>query len=106
MNPRSLFALVSLLLLCGGCAKPPEDNGLAPLEGEWNVVELNERGVEYDKKQINSMHVKFNNGDYQRDYLLTLELVNVVNGDFSKESAELRKGYHKSRISKLRNYGA
>ena len=46
-----------------------------------------------------------NNGDYQRDYLLTLELVNVVNGDFAKESAELRKGYHKSKLSKLRNYG-
>ncbi|QDT52989.1 hypothetical protein Pan44_10030 [Caulifigura coniformis] len=47
-----------------------------------------------------------NNGDYQRDYLLTLELVNVATGDFAKESAELRKGYHKSKLSKLRNYGA
>ncbi len=46
-----------------------------------------------------------NNGDYQRDYLLTLELVNVTTGDFAKESAELRKGYHKSKLSKLRNYG-
>jgi hypothetical protein len=46
-----------------------------------------------------------NNGDYQRDYLLTLELVNVTTGDFTKESAELRKGYHKSKLSKLRNYG-
>ena len=46
-----------------------------------------------------------NNGDYQRDYLLTLELVNVATGDFAKESAELRKGYHKSKLSKLRNYG-
>ena len=47
-----------------------------------------------------------NNGDYQRDYLLTLELVNVATGDFAKESAELRKGYHKSKLSKLRNYGS
>ena len=46
-----------------------------------------------------------NNGDYQRDYLMTLELVNVTSGDFDKESAELRKGYHKSKLSKLRNYG-
>jgi hypothetical protein len=46
-----------------------------------------------------------NNGDYQRDYLLTLELVNVATGDFAKESAELRKGYHKSKLSKLRSYG-
>ncbi len=45
------------------------------------------------------------NGDYQRDYQLTLELVNVETGDFSKESAILRKGYHKSKLSKLRTYG-
>ena len=46
-----------------------------------------------------------NNGDYQRDYDLTLELVNVESGDFDKESAQLRKGYHKSKLSMLRNYG-
>jgi hypothetical protein len=45
------------------------------------------------------------NGDYQRDYQLTLELVNVTSGDYSKESAMLRKGYHKSKLSKLRTYG-
>jgi hypothetical protein len=43
------------------------------------------------------------NKDYQRDYLLTLELVNVESGDSDKESAELRKGYFKSAIGKLRN---
>jgi hypothetical protein len=36
------------------------------------------------------------NKDYQRDYLLTLELVNIHNGDFLKESAKLRKGYRRS----------
>ena len=44
------------------------------------------------------------NKDYQRDYLLTLELVNVNTGDFDKESAKVRKGYHATRIGKLRNY--
>ena len=43
------------------------------------------------------------NKDYQRDYLLTLELVNVESGDSDKESAELRKGYFKSALGKLRN---
>ena len=38
-----------------------------------------------------------NNESYQRDYLLTLELVNVQTGDYDKESATLRKGYHKTR---------
>ncbi len=44
------------------------------------------------------------NRDYQRDYLLTLELVDVQTGQFDKESAKIRKGYHVSRIGKLRNY--
>ncbi|QDU36182.1 hypothetical protein Mal4_04660 [Maioricimonas rarisocia] len=45
------------------------------------------------------------NKDYQRDYMLTLELVNIQTGDFDKESANLRKGYHKSAIGKLKHYG-
>lgn len=44
------------------------------------------------------------NRDYQRDYLLTLELVDVQSGRFDKESTKIRKGYHVSRIGKLRNY--
>jgi hypothetical protein len=42
-----------------------------------------------------------NNADYQRDYLLTLELVNIQTGEYDKESAKLRKGYYKSRLGKL-----
>ena len=41
----------------------------------------------------------------QRDYVLTLEMVNVHTGDFLKESAEIRKGYSKSRAGKWWNYG-
>ena len=44
------------------------------------------------------------NGDYQRDYLLTLELVNIHNGEFDKESARLRKGYHKTWLGKVLKY--
>ena len=36
------------------------------------------------------------NGDYQRDYLLTLELVNIHDGHYEKESASIRKGYRRS----------
>jgi len=46
-----------------------------------------------------------NNNDVQRDYLLTLELINVRTGHYDKQSASLRKGYHKSFIGKIRNYG-
>jgi hypothetical protein len=45
-----------------------------------------------------------NNGDYQRDYLLTLEMVNIHTGEPDKESATLRKGYHTSRLGKWANY--
>ena len=42
------------------------------------------------------------NADYQRDYLLTLELVNIQSGEYDKESAKLRKGYYKARLGKRR----
>jgi hypothetical protein len=45
-----------------------------------------------------------NNNSYQRDYLLTLELVNVRTGDYDKESATLRKGYHRTRAASWKNY--
>lgn len=44
------------------------------------------------------------NADYQRDYLLTLEMVDVRNGQYDKESATLRKGYNRSVMAKVRNF--
>jgi len=44
------------------------------------------------------------NHDTQRDYLLTLEMIDVHTGHYDKESAKVRKGYHKSRVGKWRNY--
>ena len=41
----------------------------------------------------------------QRDYVLTLEMVNLHTGDFMKESAEIRKGYSKTRAGKWWNFG-
>jgi hypothetical protein len=40
------------------------------------------------------------NREYQRDYLLTLELVDVTSGKYDKQSAAISKGYHKSRLSR------
>ena len=40
------------------------------------------------------------NEDYQRDYLLTLELVELRTGQFDKDPAALSKGYHHSRVSR------
>lgn len=44
------------------------------------------------------------NSSTQRDYLLTLELINVHSGYQDKQSAEIRKGYHKSAMGKWWNY--
>jgi hypothetical protein len=44
------------------------------------------------------------NSSTQRDYDLTLELVNVHSGVADKQSAEIRKGYHKSVAGKMWNY--
>ena len=54
---------------------------------------------------ITSLSTQSNGKDYQRDYLMTLELVDVETGKADKESAELRKGYHKSKLGKLKHYG-
>ncbi len=45
-----------------------------------------------------------NNKSYQRDYLLTLELVDINLGSFDKESAKVRKGYHATRVGKFTKY--
>lgn len=45
------------------------------------------------------------NTSTQRDYLLTLEMVNLNSGDYLKESAKIRKGYHKTRAGKWWNFG-
>lgn len=45
-----------------------------------------------------------NNKNYQRDYLLTLEMVDVHNGTPFKSQATLRKGYHKTKLGKMRFY--
>ncbi|WP_390621739.1 penicillin-binding protein activator LpoB [Rubripirellula tenax] len=45
------------------------------------------------------------NKSSQRDYTLTLEMVNLHTGDFTKESAKLRKGYSKTRAGKWWNWG-
>ena len=45
------------------------------------------------------------NKSSQRDYVLTMEMINVHTGDYMKESAKIRKGYSKSRAGKWWNYG-
>ncbi len=41
------------------------------------------------------------NQNYERDYLLTMEMVNVRTGEYDKQSATLTKSYHQSRVGRL-----
>jgi hypothetical protein len=54
--------------------------------------------------RLTSGTTRSNGSDYQRDYKLTLELVNIHNGSAQKVSAEIRKGYHKSVLGKVKHY--
>jgi hypothetical protein len=45
------------------------------------------------------------NKNYQRDYMLTLELINVQTGEQDKQSAMISKGYHQSWIGKTWSQG-
>jgi hypothetical protein len=44
------------------------------------------------------------NADYQRDYVLTLEMINIRSGKAEKESAALSKGYNVSVMAKVKNF--
>lgn len=44
------------------------------------------------------------NSSSQRDYLLTLELIDTRSGVPTKEQATIRKGYHRSALGKLSSY--
>ena len=46
---------------------------------------------------VTSGTTRNNDKSYQRDYLLTLELIDLHSGRSDKESAEIRKGYSKRR---------
>jgi hypothetical protein len=40
------------------------------------------------------------NQEMQRDYLLTLDLIDIRSGDYDKQSAEISKGYHQTRVGR------
>lgn len=43
------------------------------------------------------------NASTQRNYLLTLEMVDTRTGSYTKEQAEIRKGYHRSPLGRIAN---
>jgi hypothetical protein len=68
------------------------------------VLERDGAPVDYLLYAVLTSGTTTRNSSTQRDHTLTLELVNVHSGVSDKESAEVRKGYHKSAMGAAWNY--
>ncbi|WP_010586079.1 hypothetical protein [Schlesneria paludicola] len=111
INDSEAFELVSARLVRSGLQEAglrPDDLYKPAARRKFAaIMEQEQEPIDYALyATITSGTTKSNNKDYQRDYLLTLELVNLATGKTETESAEIRKGYHKSKLGKLKHYGA
>jgi hypothetical protein len=68
------------------------------------VLQRNGAPVDYFLYATLTSGTTTRNSSTQRDYELTLELTNLHTGEYDKNSAEIRKGYHKSAMGKFWNY--
>lgn len=83
------------------------DSLFLPANRELFAATLGQHGMPIDYLlygKITSGTTQRNDSE-QRDYLLTLEMVDIHTGAYIKESAEISKGYHKTRSGKWWNYG-
>lgn len=111
VNESEEFEVVTRRFVEAGlkqCNLRPEDL-FVPNNLRMFTATMEQAGQPFDYllfAKITSGTTQSNGKDYQRDYLLTLELIQIQTGKSDKESAELRKGYHKSKLGKLKHYGA
>lgn len=64
------------------------------------VMERNGQPIEYLLFATVTSGTTRENKEYQRDYQLVLEMVNVQTGETDKQTATISKAYHKSRASR------
>ena len=110
INTSEAFELVNIRAVKAGLQQAglrPDDLYTPSARRKFaGVMEQEREPIDYFLyATITSGTTRSNKKDYQRDYLFTLELVNFETGHTEKESAEIRKGYHKSKLGKLRIYG-
>ena len=111
INKSDVFELVNVRAVKAGLQQAglrPDDLYVPNSRRRFTaVMEEQQEPIDYVLyATITSGTTRSNKKDYQRDYLFTLELVNIKTGKTEKESAEIRKGYHQTKLGKLRNYGA
>ncbi len=68
------------------------------------TLQRNDQPIDYILYAKLSSGTTERNKSSQRDYMLTLELVETATGSSLKEYATIRKGYHASYIGKMMNY--
>ena len=69
-----------------------------------SMLHANDQPVEYLLFAKLTSGTTDRNSSSQRDYLLTLEMIDTRNNTSFKEQAEIRKGYHKSALHRLGSY--
>ena len=111
INESDAFELVNVRAVKSGLQQAglrPDDLYTPSARRKFaQIMEQEQEPIDYVLyATITSGTTKSNKKDYQRDYLFTLELVNLATGKTETESSEIRKGYHKSKLGKLKHYGA
>ncbi len=111
INESEAFELVNIRAVKAGLQQVglrPDDLYTPKARRQFaSIMEQEREPIDYVLyATITSGTTRSNKKDYQRDYLFTLELVNLETGKTEKESAEIRKGYHKSKLGAIRNYGS
>lgn len=111
ISDSEMFAMVNRRYVEAGlraCGLRPDDLFLPENQRKFAAaMEKTDQPIDYLLYgNITTATTKSNGKDYQRKYQLTLELVNIHNPtDSHMISKELRKGYHKSNLGKLKHYG-
>jgi uncharacterized protein (TIGR03067 family) len=58
--------LTLLLFLCAGCSSKPGADPSSQLDGEWIVLELNEKGTPAKEETKKHLHLTFKNGQVRQ----------------------------------------
>jgi len=111
INESEVFEVINRRFVQAGlrqCGLRPDDLFVPSNQRQFTAaMEKLEQPFDYLLyAKITSGTTRSNKKDYQRDYELHLELVNMTTGHADKDSAKLRKGYHKSVIGKVKHYGS
>ena len=101
INTSQVFAQISREFFVAGLreAQLQPDDLFVPTKQRQFIKVMESQGSPIDYllfASLTSGTTRSTNDNTQKDYLLTLELVNIQTGTPDKESASIRKGYRKS----------